>query len=148
MVGSNLWSRQLCKTIVSAEPIRSRYYNTGDRIKTWGRRGAIWGGLWALLTGSAFCLIPGIGPILVAGPIIAGIVTAIEGAVIVAGLSAIGAALNSIGIPKDSIIQYETHIKAGHFLVVAHAAHAEVDRAKRNLASSHHIALGEHSCPS
>ena len=45
------------------------YYNAGDRMKHWGKFGAFWGGIWGLLFGAAFFLIPGIGPVLVAGPI-------------------------------------------------------------------------------
>ena len=52
------------------------YYNTGDRMKHWGKMGAFWGGLWGMLFGSAFFLIPGIGPLLVAGPLVAWIVGA------------------------------------------------------------------------
>ncbi len=44
------------------------YYNTGDRMKYWGKVGAFWGGFWGLLFGSAVFMIPGLGPILVAGP--------------------------------------------------------------------------------
>src|SRR5271165_4403513 len=77
------------------------YYNAGDRMKYWGGMGAFWGGLWGLLFGAAFFLVPGIGPVLVAGPVAASIVAALEGAVVVGGLSAIGAGLYSIGIPKD-----------------------------------------------
>jgi uncharacterized membrane protein len=44
------------------------YYNTGDRMKYWGKQGAFWGGLWGMLFG-AFFIIPGLGPILVAGPV-------------------------------------------------------------------------------
>ena len=57
------------------------YYNTGDRMKYWGKAGAFWGGFWGLLFGSAFFAIPGIGPVLVAGPMVAWIVGALEGAV-------------------------------------------------------------------
>jgi hypothetical protein len=35
------------------------YYNTGDRMKYWGKVGAFWGGFWALLFGSAMFVIPG-----------------------------------------------------------------------------------------
>jgi uncharacterized membrane protein len=56
------------------------YYNTGDRMKYWGSSGAFWGGFWGLLFGSAFFAIPGIGPVLVAGPVVAWIVGALEGA--------------------------------------------------------------------
>ena len=84
------------------------YYNAGDRMKYWGKLGAFWGGFWGLLFGSGFFLIPGIGPWLVAGPRVSGIVGALEGAGVVGGLSAIGAGLYSVGIPKDSILRYET----------------------------------------
>lgn len=87
------------------------YYNTGDRMKYWGKSGAFWGGFWGLLFGSAFFAIPGIGPILAAGPIVGWIVAALEGAVVVGGVSAIGAGLYSIGIPKDSVLQYELALK-------------------------------------
>src|SRR5579872_1523956 len=50
------------------------YYNTGDRMKYWGKVGAFWGGFWGLLFGSALFMIPGLGPILVAGPLVAWIV--------------------------------------------------------------------------
>ena len=93
------------------------YYNTGDRMKYWGKLGAFWGGLWGMLFGAAFFAIPGIGPVLVAGPLVAWIVGALEGAVVVGGLGAIGAGLYSIGIPKDSVVKYETAIKSDKFLV-------------------------------
>src|SRR5271165_7512269 len=75
------------------------YYNAGDRMKYWGKMGAFWGGVWGLLFGAAFFFVPGIGPVLVAGPVAAWIIAALEGAVVVGGLSAIGAGLYSIGIP-------------------------------------------------
>ena len=83
------------------------YYNTGDRMMYWGKLGAFWGGLWGMLFGSAFFFVPGIGPLLVAGPLVTWIVGALEGAVVMGGLSALGAALVSIGIPKNSVLQYE-----------------------------------------
>jgi hypothetical protein len=36
------------------------YYTAGDRMKHWGKQGAFWGGLWGLLVGSAFFIIPGV----------------------------------------------------------------------------------------
>src|ERR1700678_3801896 len=87
------------------------YYNAGDRMKYWGKVGAFWGGFWGLLFGSAFFIIPGLGPILAAGPVVAWIVGALERAVVVGGFSAVGAGLVSIGIPKDSIVKYEAAIK-------------------------------------
>ena len=109
------------------------YYNAGDRMRYWGKSGAFWGGLWGLLFGAAFFWVPAIGPVLVGGPLVASIVAALENAVVVGGLSAIGAGLYSLGIPKDSIVTYETAIKAGQYLVVAHGTSAEAARAREIL---------------
>ncbi len=109
------------------------YYNTGDRVKYWGKLGAFWGGLWGFLFGSALFFIPGIGPIVVGGPLVSWIIGALEGAVIMGGMSAVGAALYSIGIPKDSVLKYETSLKANKFLLAAHGTGAEVEKAKKIL---------------
>jgi len=112
------------------------YYNAGDRMLYWGKLGAFWGGLWGLLFGSAFFLVPGIGPLVVAGPLVTWIVGALEGAVVMGGFSALGAALASIGIPENSILQYEESLKAGKFLLILHATPQEVERAKDRLDNS------------
>jgi len=106
------------------------YYNAGDRMKYWGKAGAFWGGIWGLLFGSAFFFVPGVGPLLVAGPLVGWIVGALEGAVVVGGLSAIGAGLYSLGIPKDSILRYETAVKNGKFVVIAHGTPDETAQAQ------------------
>jgi hypothetical protein len=64
-------------------------------------------------------------------------VGALEGAVVVGGLSALGAGLYSIGIPKDSIVKYETAIKTDQFLVIAHGTAAEVATAKKIIENTH-----------
>ena len=112
------------------------YYNTGERVKYWGKLGAFWGGFWGLLFGSAFFFVPGIGPLVVGGPLVSWIIGALEGAVLIGGLSAVGAALYSIGIPKDSIVKYETSLKANKFLVVAHGSVEEVNKAHNILSVS------------
>lgn len=109
------------------------YYNSGDRMKYWGKMGAFWGGLWGLLFGYAFFVVPGIGPVLVAGPVAAWIVAALEGAAVVGGLSAIGAGLYSIGIPRDSVLQYEVALKADKFLLIAHGTADEVAKARETI---------------
>ena len=106
------------------------YYNTGDRVKFWGKWGAFWGGIWGLLFGSAFFWVPGIGPLAVAGPLVATIVGGAGGAVAVGGLNALGAALFSIGIPKNSIIKYEESLKADKFLLIVHGTQEDMERAR------------------
>jgi hypothetical protein len=120
------------------------YYNTGERMKHWGKLGAFWGGIWGLLFGSAFFLIPGVGPLLIAGPLVGWIVGALEGAVIVGSLSALGAGLYGMGIPKDSILQYETAIKSGKFVVIAYGSAEETTRAREIISLTNPEALEEH----
>jgi hypothetical protein len=112
------------------------YYNTGDRVKFWGKQGAFWGGLWGFLVGSAFFWVPGIGPLVVGGPLVTWIIGALEGAIVGGGLGVIGSALYSIGIPKDSIVQYESAVKAGEYLLVAHGTADDVAKAKSILQSA------------
>ena len=109
------------------------YYNAGDRMEYWGKAGAFWGGIWGLLLGSAFFWIPGLGPLLVAGPLIGWIVSALEGAVVVGGMSALGAGLYSLGIPKDSILKYETALKTDKFVLMVHGSMDDTTRAKEIL---------------
>ena len=87
------------------------FYNMGDRIKFWGKNGAFWGGLWSLFFGGIFLTIPMVGPVMVLGHLAAMVIAAVEGALLFGGLSALGAALFSIGIPKDSLIAYEQVVK-------------------------------------
>ncbi len=122
------------------------YYSTGDRMKSWGKRGAFWGGIWGLMFGSAVFLIPGVGPLLAAGPLVGWIVGALEGAVLIGGLSALGAALVGIGIPKDSIIEYETQVKMGKYVVIAHGNVDEVNKSTSIIASTKHQGMKQHSC--
>ena len=112
------------------------YYNTGDRMLAWGGTGAFWGSIWGLLFGSAFFLIPGVGPLLIAGPFVASLVAAAEGAVIGGSVSALGGALASIGIPENSVLEYETEIKQGKYMLLAHGTAAEVAQAQKILGVS------------
>ena len=120
------------------------YYNTGDRMKSWGKAGAFWGGLWGMLFGSAFFWIPGIGPFLAAGPVVGWIVAALESAVVVGGVSAIGAGIYGLGIPKDSVLRYETELKNDKFVLIAHGTKAETERAKSILADTQPEGLDSH----
>ncbi len=120
------------------------YYNTSDRMKAWGKTGAFWGGLWGLLFGSAFFWIPGLGPLLVAGPLASWIVGALEGAVVVGGLSAMGAGLYGLGIPKNSILRYETAIKTDKFVLIAHGTMDETTHAREILSRTKPDMLEQH----
>lgn len=120
------------------------FYNMGDRVKFWGSRGAFWGGIWGLFLGGLFMTIPVIGHLVVLGYVAAAAFSAVEGAVVVGGLSAVGAAIASIGIPHDSVVRYETALKADNFLVMAHGSRAEVERARAVLGTMHPKQLDMH----
>jgi hypothetical protein len=121
------------------------FYNVGDRVKFWGTRGAFWGGFWGLFFGGLFMTIPFVGHVVVLGYLATIAIAGIENALIVGGLSALGAALYSIGIPKDSVLQYETAVKSDSFLVMAHGTAAEMARAKSVLGTVNPSRLDVHA---
>ncbi len=93
----------------------------------------------------AFVFMPGIGPVLVAGPLVAWIVGALEGAVVVGGLSVLGAALASLGIPENSALKYESELRAGKFLLFVHGTREEIARARAVLELTQHEGVTEQS---
>ena len=106
------------------------YHNAGDRMKVWCQLGEFWGGLSSLLFGSAFFLLPGIGPVIVFGPLVSWIVRALEGPVMASGLSALGAGLHNIGVTNASIMEYEMALKSDKFLVIVHGTADETAKVK------------------
>jgi hypothetical protein len=123
------------------------FYNMGDRVKFWGTRGAFWGGLWGWLVGGVFLMVPVFGHLVVIGYLAAMVVSALEGAVVVGGLSALGAALYSSGIPKNSIVAYESALKADGFLVMARGTAEEMSRARAILSVFNPQSLDLHETP-
>jgi hypothetical protein len=121
------------------------FYNVGDRMRVWGSRGAFWGGLWGFFFGGIFLAIPVVGHVLVLGYLATAVISAVEGALAFGGLSALGAALTTLGVPKDSVIHYETAIKADGFLVMAHGSVQDMSRARHILAAAHPTRLDLHA---
>jgi len=122
-----------------AQPRSCRHW-----LKAWGKAGAFWGGIWGLLFGSAFFWIPGLGPTLVAGPLVSLIVGALENAAAVGVMSAACAGLFAMGIPDNSILRYETALKAGKFVLIAHGTLEEAIRAKEILGRGKPDSLDHH----
>jgi hypothetical protein len=120
------------------------YYKTGERLKYWGKLGAFWGEIWGLLEGEAFFWMPGVGPILVGGPLVSSIVGALEGAKVHPGLTALGSALHAMGMPKTNVISYESALKANKFLLVVHGTNGEASKASEILRKTEAIELTSH----
>jgi hypothetical protein len=118
------------------------YHDTGDRMKAWGKHGAFWGAIWGLLAGaSGMFVLPGLGTLLVAGPIVEALGAAIAGAAVAGGtmagaaaVSHLASALHRIGIPEDELEQIESAIQAGQYVVILHCAPEESEKQARTLA--------------
>ena len=90
-----------------------------------GAGGLLGGGLgW--LVGIGSLAIPGLGPFIAAGPILA----ALSGAAVGAAVGGLTGALVGMGIPEYEAKQYEGKIKDGNILISVHTANGE----ERNLA--------------
>jgi hypothetical protein len=110
------------------------YYNVGDRMNAWGKTGAFRGGC------GDFCSVPRSFGFRVWDRFrwrgrwsVGWIVGALEGAIVVGGLSAIGAGLYSLGIPKDSLLRYEVALKTGKFVLMAHGSKTALTDAQKIL---------------
>ena len=82
--------------------------------------GGLLGGTLGLLAGLGALLIPGIGPIIAAGPLVAMLTGAAAGATV----GGVAGALIGLGIPEVEAKQYEGEIKSGNILISVHAADA------------------------
>jgi hypothetical protein len=114
----------------------------GDRIKVWAGTGSLWGAAWALLLGAAVIVMPPVGIVVAAGPVVAALLAALEGAIVVGGVSALAAALASIGMSSEQAADYEAHIKADRFLVIVHGSRDDVERARAIATTAGHATPG------
>ncbi|MBX3589429.1 MAG: DUF1269 domain-containing protein [Burkholderiaceae bacterium] len=112
------------------------YFNAGDRARYFGKLGAFWGGLAGILFGSALMFVPVVGHIVVLGPIAATIAGGLQGAVLGGGLTALVGALTALGVPRDSVLRYETALKADKFIVIVHGDADTVGRAREVLTAA------------
>jgi hypothetical protein len=89
--------------------------------------GGATGGVLGLLAGIGALAIPGIGPFIAAGPIMA----ALSGAAIGAGTGGLVGGLIGMGIPEIEAKRYEGKLKSGNYLIAVHAEDGDQkDRAK------------------
>lgn len=121
-----------------------------DTAKTGVAEGAYWGsfvgGLFGILAGAGVLFIPGMAPIVVAGPIVGMLAGWLEGSLVGgAGVAAIGGlagALGGLGIPKHEVLKYETQIQAGKFIILVTGSDEDVKQAKQMLDRiSHEVSL-------
>src|SRR5262245_36116484 len=112
------------------------FVTTGDVAKSGAKVGAWTGGLFGLLVGAAFLILPGVGPVVIAGPLAAALLGGIEGALAGAAFGGLTGALVGLGISKDKAIRYESEVKAGKFLVTLRGDGPQIERARSLFGSS------------
>jgi hypothetical protein len=116
-----------------AEEEVAGYYSAVGRTRYWGRLGAFWDNLWSFLDGAAVFIVPGIGPVLIGGPVVTWVAGTLEADAAVEGLSVVGSALYNLGIPKNNILRYESALRADRFLLIAYGGADVVLKAKEAL---------------
>lgn len=109
--------------------------------------GGVVGGALGWIVGIGALAIPGVGPFIAAGPILA----ALSGAAIGAAAGGIAGGLIGLGIPELEAKRYEGKVKEGNILLSVHTENSEeIKQAKKifNNAGAHDIcATGEASAP-
>jgi len=106
--------------------------STADGVDKGAGVGALVGGLGGLLVGLGALAIPGIGPVLAAGPLataVAAIVGAGVGAAAGGAVGGIIGGLIDLGIPEEQANYYAEGIRRGGVLVTARTSDADTDRA-------------------
>jgi hypothetical protein len=126
----------------SGDDVLGIYYTSaGARMKAWAKQGALWGALWGMLTGAAaLFVLPGLGPVLAAGPIVEAMISALGGGVLGAafggtlgGAAMTGAAaathlmtvMHRMGIPHEQLDQLHAAIEQGHYVLLLRKATTE-----------------------
>jgi len=104
-----------------------RFVDPGDDVAKGAGIGAALGGLGGLLVGLGALAIPGIGPVIAAGPLLA----ALTGAGVGAVTGGIVGALMDLGIPDEEAHVYSEGLRRGHVLVVAQVPDASADAVTR-----------------
>ena len=109
------------------------YYNAGDRMQFWGTLGAFWGWLCGLLVGAALFVIPGLGPVIVFGPLVGALAGALGGAVVGGGLVHWAPRCTVLASPGIALWSTRRRSSLRKFLLMVHGTADEVALAKRIL---------------
>lgn len=109
--------------------------------------GGLVGGTIGLLAGIGALAIPGVGPLVAAGPILA----ALSGFAAGASVGGLAGGLAGLGIPEIEARQYEGKVKDGNVLISVHADDNEWKRKAREVLSAcgatDVVTVGETSVP-
>jgi hypothetical protein len=118
------------------DPLGIYYPGVGERMRGWGGLGAFWGGIFGLLSGATgLFVLPGVGLMVAAGPVVASLTGAAVGAgaggVLMAGAGAaqqLAVAIHRLGIPESCIDAMQKRLAHGETLVMMILAADESER--------------------
>jgi hypothetical protein len=96
----------------------------------------LWGRLEHTLFGSARVSVPGIGPLVVMGPLVGRVQSALEGGVLGGAAGLLRATLAGIGIPDGSIVKYGLALMSGGVLVLVHGTEDVASNARAVLVAN------------
>jgi len=103
------------------------------------KEGSIVGGAAGFLAGIAALAVPGVGPVILAGPLFAGLI----GAGIVAGGGALVGAFRESGMPNSEAEEFSENLKRGGSVVLAAAPEDKVDAVIKAMESHGAVDIGE-----
>ncbi|MHB1093869.1 general stress protein [Thiobacillus sp.] len=123
----------------SGDDVLGIYYTgMGARVGAWAKQGALWGALWGVLAGAAgMFVMPVVGPIFAAGPIVETIVATLGGGIAgaaaggaiggagmagAAALTHLASVMHRMGIPQDQLDHLHQAIVEGHFVLLLREA--------------------------
>jgi len=112
---------------------------TGENVAGGAATGAVVGGLGGLLLGLGALAIPGIGPIIAAGPLLSGLV----GAGVGAAVGGLVGALTEAGVPEEQAGYYAEGVRRGSTLVTVEAPEHRADEVVRMMNRYHPIDVNE-----
>lgn len=113
------------------------YGDEKERVQVWAEQGALWGSLAGLLAGmSGLFFVPGVGLLLLAGPVVNAITGAAIGAGVMAGsalATRLSIALHRLGIPEDRLEHLHRAIMDGKTVMLVHIERPGAEQLERRL---------------
>ena len=120
------------------------FINAGGRARIVGKLGISWGALPGTLFGSALMFVPGMGHVIVFGPLASALAGGLRDALLVTGRNPLSGALAAVGTPTDAIRIYEDALKAHKFVLVVHGGGRDIDFAWNILKTTGLISFDHH----
>jgi hypothetical protein len=98
------------------------FYGEAGHIRSWGDQGDFWLAAWQLLSPPAIFVLPGLGLVALAGPIVPALLGELDGASVLGDVSALGAAWLRVGLSRRQVEVCEAALKVDHYVLMVGGA--------------------------